>query len=118
MLVRTDDHPTDLGYYMVDQRATGMNVEMGPVSIGRPLLECATYTCTHCQRIVMMTTERTRPRYKCYGCAHLICDPCAAEKVEKYGGRCVTFAQQLDEANNREARQASGVGSSLILPTI
>jgi hypothetical protein len=109
MLITTDDHPTNLGYYMVDQRATGI-----PVCAGNMLMECATYTCTHCQRVVMMNDQRTRPRYKCFGCSHLICDPCAAEKLEKYGGRCVTYAQQLDEILTRET-QGSVEGASLIL---
>lgn len=107
MLIKTDDNPTDLGYFMVDQRASGL-----PTSIGRPLLESATYTCRHCERVIVMELTRSRPRYKCFGCSHLICDPCAAEKYAN-GGRCVTYAQKLDETLTQELRQA-GV-SPLIL---
>jgi hypothetical protein len=104
MLITTDENPTNLGYYMVDQRASGI-----PVGMGKPLLECATYTCTHCQRVVFLNAQRIRPRYKCHGCSHLICDPCAADKFSKYGGRCVTYAQQLDEILGQEERQTSAV---------
>jgi hypothetical protein len=110
MLITTDENPSNLGYYMVDQRATGI-----PVSHGRPLFESATYTCRHCERVVVMEMTRTRPRYKCFGCSHLICDPCAAEKISVYGGRCVTYAQKLDQILTQETRQ-SGVESPIVLP--
>lgn len=108
MLITTDDNPSNLGYFMIDQRATGL-----PVSNGRPLLECATYTCTHCERVVMMNQDRQRPRYKCFGCHHLICDPCAAEKAAN-GGRCVTYQQKLAEIHARETAQGSGDGSIIL----
>lgn len=110
MLIKTDDNPSDLGYFLVDQRASGL-----PTCIGKPLFESATYTCTHCERVIVMELTRTRPRYKCFGCRHLICDPCAAEKATVYGGRCVTYAQKLDFVVAQEVRQ-SGV-DPLILPT-
>ena len=104
MLIKTDEDRTDLGYYMIDHRACGL-----PTSAGRPLFECATYTCTHCERVVVMEQTRTRPRYKCGGCSHLICDPCAAEKQAVYGGLCVTYKQKLDAVVEREIRTESGL---------
>lgn len=107
MLIKTDDNPSDLGYYMIDQRASGL-----PTCFGRPLFESATYTCKHCERVVVMEIMRTRPRYKCNGCRHLICDLCAAEKYA-IGGVCRTYAQKLDEVIAKEERQSS---AGMILP--
>lgn len=115
MLIQTDDKPTNLGYYMVDQRASGLPVAAGlPTSLGGALVECPTYTCTHCERVVLMNSERVRPRYKCHGCNHLICDRCAEEKLTKFGGRCFTYKQQLDEIITREV-QALRDDQSVIL---
>jgi DNA-directed RNA polymerase subunit RPC12/RpoP len=102
MLIQTDNNPTNLGYFMVDQRATGL-----PTSAGTPLFETATYTCTHCERVVLLNSARKRPRYKCHGCNHLICDDCAAEKLSLYSGRCVTYKQKLDAIITHELAAAS-----------
>ena len=112
MLIKTDENRTDLGYYMIDQRATGLLAPGGVT----PLFESATYTCTHCERVVVMELTRTRPRYKCYGCKHLICDPCAAEKYAD-GGACKTYQQKLDEILTQEMRQ-SGVETEAVSPLI
>jgi hypothetical protein len=94
MLVITDGLPRGLGYYEVDQR----NVH-APLPPGTQRhFEADTYTCTHCQFVVVMNPERKRERYKCGGCNHHICDGCAALKAA--GGVCKTFAQKIDEAIN------------------
>ena len=82
MLIQTQ--PTGLGYLDLDNRNAGQ---------GR--FEADTYTCTHCQRIVVMNPERKRERYKCRGCTHHICDPCAVARTA--GAPCRTFAQIADE---------------------
>ncbi len=74
-----------------DEQAAQMGLPRGA---GRGLYEAATYTCSHCQAIVVMNPERTRQRNFCRGCNHLICDGCAAEKART--GACVTFQQKLD----------------------
>lgn len=72
------------GWLSVDNRASGgKHVEM------------ATYTCKHCQRVVIMNPERVRERAYCRGCSHVICDGCAAIKAVTL--RCVTFEQVIDE---------------------
>lgn len=76
--------PTGLGYYESDNRTAG----------GKHF-EADTYTCTHCQVVVVMNPERKRERYKCRGCNHHICDPCAVLKTA--GAPCKTFAQFADE---------------------
>lgn len=99
MLIITDGQPRGLGYLEVDQR----NVE-APLPPGvQRYLECDTYTCSHCQRIVAMLPMRTRERYKCNGCSHHICDDCAAERVQ--GVACKTFQQKVAEVLERATRQ-------------
>lgn len=83
--------PTSLGYLQQDNRAAG----------GKNI-EAATYTCTHCQSVVVLNPERTRERYKCRGCNHLICDGCAVLRTQ--GEPCKTYAQKLDELFEVESR--------------
>lgn len=101
MLIITDGLPRGLGYLEVDNRAGG----------GR-LFEADTYTCTHCNRVVVMNPERKRERYKCQGCRHHICDECAAKKIS--GEPCRTMDQRIDELRAQAVRQAEA--PSLTLP--
>lgn len=99
MLIRTDSlGPVGLGYFQIDDRA----------SDGRHI-EADTYTCTHCQRVVVMNPDRKRERYKCRGCDHHICDDCAALRAA--GGACKTFKQLADEILTQVEK-----GSPIILP--
>lgn len=95
MLIKTE--PTGLGYLEVDNRASG---ELPPGT--KRHFEADTYTCTHCQRVVIMNPERKRERYKCRGCNHHICDPCAALRAA--GAPCKTFAQLADETLEQAIR--------------
>lgn len=54
-------------YLMIDDRASG----------GK-LLEYITDVCSHCNIIVVLNTERTRPRARCVRCSRYVCDSCAA----------------------------------------
>lgn len=101
MLIITENH--NLGLLTVDQR----DVE-APIA-GRRLVEVPTYTCTHCEAVVVMNPERVRPRYTCRGCDHMICDTCAA--IKEKTGVCKTFAQLVDEHLNRVVKN-----QPLILP--
>jgi len=106
-LLITDGLPRGLGYLEIDHRATG-----APMPPGTPRhFEADTYTCSHCQVIVILNPERKRERYKCGGCNHHICDPCAAKRVA--GNPCRTFAQVADEVRERALRQSA---EPLILP--
>jgi len=93
-------HPTGLGYLEVDNRAADEG-----------LFQADTYTCTHCQRVVVMNPERKRDRYKCRGCDHHICDPCAADRAA--GAPCRTFRQLADEAMEAAERWSAG---GILLP--
>jgi hypothetical protein len=108
MLIIADGNPRGLGYLEIDQRATGDI----PVGARTPHFEADTYTCTHCQRVVVMNPERKRERYKCRGCSHHICDDCAARAAA--GAPCKTWAQFLEELQEEDSRQSES--KQLILP--
>lgn len=107
MLIKTDDRPSGLGYYLIDQRASGI-----PVFGGNTMFEADTYTCRHCEFVVLLNKYRTRPRYKCRGCTHLICDRCAA--IVEAGAGCRTMEQKIDELREQAARPAES--PAIILP--
>lgn len=101
MLIITDGNPRGLGYFEIDQRAAGI-----PVGTGTAVhFEADTYTCSHCQAVVVMNPERKRARYKCYGCNHHICDNCAAEMAS--GAQCVPFAKKVEDYFEQLARQTA-----------
>lgn len=85
MLIKTEN--TDLGLLTLDNR----NAPVGK----NTFIEVPTFTCTHCEGVVVMNPNRTRDRTFCKGCSHLICDNCAAIKANT--GECKTYKQQLDE---------------------
>jgi hypothetical protein len=89
MLIKTQD--TGGGYLMLDHRASP---ELPP-GVRSPLAEFDTYTCRHCCRVVVMNPDRTRERYKCRGCNHMLCDGCGA--IRAAGAACRTFTQLIDE---------------------
>ena len=58
------------GYLLIDNRASGGE-----------LLELPTSTCVHCNYVVVLNTQRTRPRGYCRQCDAYVCDKpgCNAE---------------------------------------
>ena len=106
MLILTDSEPRGLGYLEIDHRAV-----CAPVAPGMRHFEADTYTCSHCQFVVVMNPARKRERYKCPGCNHHVCDDCAAKKFA--GAPCKTFWQQADEVLERVVRQPN---PTIILP--
>lgn len=70
---------------------------------GRGVFECATYTCSHCHRVVKIEPLRTRERAYCPKCDHKLCDNCGAIRAAT-GGECKTVAQFMDELQERAAR--------------
>ena len=67
-----------------------------PIGAGRGLFEAATYTCGHCQFVVVMNPQRTRERHYCRRCEHVICDACALQMAKTL--ECRPFAQVVEEA--------------------
>lgn len=107
MLLITDGMPRGLGYLEIDQRNVHAPLPPGT----QRYFEADTYTCRHCDRVVVMNPLRVRERYKCNGCSHHICDDCAAKRFA--GVPCKTMAQIVDEVRERESRQPD---SNIITP--
>jgi hypothetical protein len=66
-------------------------------------LESATYTCSHCPRVVILNPNRSRPRGYCPGCNHYICDHCEAIRAQT---GCKTFKQIMDDVCERALKGA------------
>src|SRR5690242_8179411 len=66
-----------------------------PVNIGRVMFEAPTYTCSHCNRVVVLNPLRTRERGYCAKCDHYVCDLCNATRIAT--GVCKTVKQVIDE---------------------
>ncbi len=98
MLLITDGLPRGLGYLEIDQRAVPAEL---PAGVPRHF-EADTYTCSHCEFVVVMHPMRVRERYKCKSCNHHICDGCAAKAFA--GEPCLTYARKIEELMERELR--------------
>jgi hypothetical protein len=92
----------ELGYLMLDNRLSGGE-----------LLEASTYTCTHCNGVVVLNPERKRERMKCVACAHQICDNCGAAYAQTR--ECRSVKRLADELMESAVRQVQASGSSLVL---
>ena len=94
------------GYFMMDHRHGApvpdeLIVQAGlPMGAGKGLFEAPSFTCKHCQRVVILNPNRTRERSYCRGCDHLICDDCAAVKAKTL--TCKTFDQVVDEILSKQ----------------
>jgi hypothetical protein len=107
-LLITDGLPRGLGYFEVDHRNAG-----APAPGGIPkYFEADTYTCSHCNGVVVMNPLRKRERYKCNGCFHHVCDDCAAKLAA--GAPCKTMNQVADEIREQALRQPEQ--PTIILP--
>jgi hypothetical protein len=102
------------GYLMIDHRVTEpipdevMVLQHNlPVGSGRGLFEAPTYTCSHCEYIVVLNPARTRERAYCRGCDSYICDACGERK--KHGASCKTYAQYVDEIMTAAVKQESNL---------
>lgn len=105
------------GYFLLDHtQAEGMPDELViaaglPPGAGRGLFEAPTYTCSHCNAIVVLNPNRQRERVYCRGCDHNICDGCGVIRAQTL--QCRTFKQVVDEILASAERQAA---SSILLP--
>lgn len=99
------------GYLLIDHRESpGITPEQaaaaGHGTIAVPAgkkLECATYNCSHCTRLVIMNPQRTRSRGYCPKCNRNVCDQCEANRVAS-GGACKPFSQLVDEFVDKAAK--------------
>lgn len=99
------------GYLLIDHRdSPGITPEQaahagnGTISVpAGKKLECATYNCSHCTRLVIMRPDRTRARGYCPKCDRVICDGCEVIRVAS-GGACKPFKQIVDEFVDKAAK--------------
>ena len=88
------------GYMMIDNRNSPgvpdeVLVKQGlPPGAGQGLYESATYTCSHCQSVIVMEPKRTRPRAYCGKCDQRICDAC--EFIRTQTLECHTMNRVID----------------------
>ena len=64
--------------------------------------ECATFTCRHCQRVVVINPLRTRERGYCGKCDHYLCDECELTRV--LTGECRDFERVIEQVQNAAAK--------------
>jgi hypothetical protein len=84
-----------------------------PPEAAKGVFEAPTYTCSHCQVVVVLNPKRSRERAYCRRCDHYICDACGA--LRGLGQPCVTYKQIVDEALEATAKQGVPSANSLIL---
>jgi len=94
------------GYLLIDNRnspgvssdlirASGKEV---PIVASGQIYESATMTCAHCNTIVVLNPQRTRPRGYCFKCDKYICDNPIC------GKECHPFDKLLDVAQEQAFR--------------
>lgn len=90
------------------RRHEGLMVRDDRVS-GGAFIECPTYTCHHCQNVVIMNPLRTRSREYCPKCDHFICDGCGLKR-KLDGGDCLPLKKVMDELGNAAAKGLTVIG--------
>lgn len=107
------------GYLLIDHRnSPGIPPEMAlaagyPVGAGVGLFEAPTYTCSHCQAVVVLNPKRNRDRAYCQKCDHYICDDCGAAMGQTK--ECHPFEKLADTVLEMGVRQTEG--SNILLLT-
>lgn len=84
------------GHLVIDNRAAPSSPAAPgfmPGVGGGELFEADTYTCAHCQRIIIMHPQRTRPREVCFRCMAVVCDTAACQLD------CLPFKKLFEEYN-------------------
>lgn len=64
-----------------------------------PHYESATIVCSHCNTVVVLRPDRTRPREYCGGCGQNICDACGF--LRGRGQTCLPMTKRLDVLEKR-----------------
>jgi hypothetical protein len=101
------------GEYLIDHRASpGISADDAakaraatgiafPVVPEGAIFETAVQTCSHCQRVIVMNPQRTRPRHYCAKCHHYVCDQAACNVG------CYPYLQFLDDLDKAERLNGS-----------
>lgn len=81
----------DEGYLMIDHRACGGKLE-----------EAGTYTCGHCERVVVKNPLRVRERGYCKKCSGHLCDTCTAVMAQTL--ECADMEKTIEEVLENAVR--------------
>ena len=98
------------GYLLIDHRCSpGVSDELMKAAglwegAGVGKQESATFTCAHCEAVVVLNPKRTRERGFCPKCTHYVCDPCEARRVAS-GYQCFNFKAMVDRLLNKAAHE-------------
>ena len=101
------------GEILIDHRFTPglpdalVNAQGLPPGAGQGVFEAPTYTCSHCQRVVVINPLRNRERAYCRKCDHYICDGCGG--IMKATGVCRTYKQLMDEVQEAGLRESKEI---------
>ena|SRR6267378_3453307 len=98
------------GYYMLNHKDSPGLTESQvasispdlPLTAGRGCFEAPTYTCSHCQTVVILNPLRTRERGYCTKCDHYVCDTCNLVRLQT--GICKTFNEIIEEVQESFAQ--------------
>lgn len=76
---------------------------LGPGS-GQGFFECATFTCSHCEKVVAIYNRKRADELCgfCPGCNHRLCTTCTTKRA--HDGICKTMKQIVDEILNKNAK--------------
>jgi hypothetical protein len=98
------DHRSGPGLTEAEARVAGLDPRLAGEGA---IYESATYTCSHCQTVVIINPQRTRSRGYCRKCNHNICDRCEAARVAN-GGECMTMNERIDRIQNAAVKGQLG----------
>ena len=98
------DHRDSPGFSEGERAGAGLPVAM-PIGRGT-VFEAPTFTCPHCQTVVIINPLRTRERAYCASCDRNVCDSCgAAMRAPGYVHK--PFQQIIDDFLDRAAKGPS-----------
>jgi hypothetical protein len=108
------------GYYLIDNRVnegvpaeTMLSIGL-PASAGQGLFESATFTCSHCEVVVVLNPDRTRERGYCRQCDHYICDGCT-HKRDVLKERCYPWKARMADAIDEAIKKSTTGAEALII---
>jgi hypothetical protein len=96
------------GYFLQDNHGTpGVPDEIIvahglPAGAGYIKFESATFTCSHCEQVVVLNPDRSRARGYCKQCDHYLCDLCESNRFlgqpcYPYKAKGKDFLEQVDK---------------------
>lgn len=100
------DHTESPGFSRETAAAAGRG-KLGDLVGAGKLFEGATFSCSHCARVVIINPGRTRARGYCPKCDRHVCDWCEAERVSTM--MCRPVSQVIDEFMNNRNKGTSNV---------